>query len=83
MPVRWRATAYTLRTAAFPTTAEKKELKVSPAKGGDDFQCFVTTSQGWGVFRRRKTKEGVKCELTSLYGDMSDIKIIENEEDEK
>lgn len=61
----------------------KKELKVSPAKGGDDFQCFVTTSQGWGVFRRRKTKEGVKCELTSLYGDMSDIKIIENEEDEK
>lgn len=61
----------------------RKELRVSPVNHTENFRCFVTTSEGWGVLSVTEKNGKKKCELKSLFGDMSKIKILYNEENER
>jgi hypothetical protein len=46
----------------------RRILTIGPALAGDDFRCLFTAGEGYGVFRRRRAKDGLVVEVECLAG---------------
>ena len=54
----------------------EKEISFAPKLRTDDFSCFFSTGNAWGVYTQIKDKDGsIKPSVEVIYGNMDGIKV--------
>ena len=54
----------------------KKEISFAPAIAKEDFSCFFSTGEGWGIYKQKIDDAGeVKWETELLYGTLDGMKV--------
>lgn len=65
-----------LALCGFSFDMTKREIGFRPAQEGD-FQCFVSTAEGWGVYTRRRENGKYVQRLEALFGSFDGVTIKE------
>ncbi|MCL5409062.1 MAG: non-lysosomal glucosylceramidase [Candidatus Omnitrophica bacterium] len=62
--------------SGFFYSAPEKTICFKPKIFTDDFRSFFSVGSGWGVFRQKKTKQGMQFSFEILYGTLEISTII-------
>lgn len=53
----------------------RRAISFSPAISEEDFQCFYSNGESWGIYRQWKRGEEIFWEITPLYGQLEDMTV--------
>ena len=68
--------AVLLALTGFRCDAVNKILYFKPAIHQDDFTGFFCCPAGWGLYHQKKTPEGYKGEIETLYGNLDNYTVL-------
>jgi hypothetical protein len=59
-----------LALSGFHYSAPEQSLTFAPRLNAQNFQCFFTTSSGWGVYKQHLEKSAFRASLETRYGEV-------------